>query len=423
MPEKEKVDAFSSSTFTVTLLLPNEGLTGGLINITVSVASQDSALVQDIALGIDVKKIYGMELECLSDQAAIYPGESAMFNISITNLGNCPDVYQIDYASESMWNIELSQAELNLATGEKKNIAVTITSLSDQPGVYGFNIDAYSKSDSSIKDKLELMVFVNQIYDLDLITTDESFQVKPSATVELHFQLINTGTGNDQFDISILPELEDWSIEIESRIELDSGKSYDGTVQITIPKEMEEFETFEFTLTVVSKGDASVSEILTYEISVEKNESTETDDDINIDNTEQSRSAGVDSSYLIFGIIIFIIVLISIIVIVIFVRRSAKGQNKKDSDQVLIPEPEQASGPINDSDQVLPGPQQTSDPMDDSDQVLIPEPQQTSKPQQISDPIDDSDQELIPPIEQLTDDVEETFDPMDDSDQELFEIE
>jgi len=119
---------------------------------------------------------FGMELSCDDTLKHIFPGQTASFEIEITNTGNIVDTYKINYWDDiclpeiegdeiyySGYTVTYSSHSITIKPGETKTLYVNITALENINYIIEHDVDIRSISDYNTIDDVTINVDVKRI--------------------------------------------------------------------------------------------------------------------------------------------------------------------------------------------------------------------------------------------------------------------
>ena len=200
--------------------------------------------------------VYAVDLG--SDQAASgAPGESVMYELVITNLGNSADTF--DLSLTTVWDATISAESILLAPGVSANLTVTVTI----PGDAAHNaqdvaaVAATSQGDATATAQVNLTTTaIAPVYAVSL-TPDQAASGAPGESVMYELVITNLGNSADTFDLS-LTTVWDATISAES-IFLAPGFSANLTVTVAIPGDAAHNAQDVAAVTATSQGNAAAT--------------------------------------------------------------------------------------------------------------------------------------------------------------------
>lgn len=165
----------------------------GRHSFQVRATSQASGERYSVTGQVDVIKDHQVDVQ-VSDPGAVCRGETANYQVSVTNDGIQDEEFQLTTRFG-----ELSESRVNLAPGETRE--VTLTASSDEVTEQNFNVIAASTT--SYAQDIENVQFVAEnCYDSEIVVQPEDLDAAAYAESELEVTVRNTGTRTDTFTLS-----------------------------------------------------------------------------------------------------------------------------------------------------------------------------------------------------------------------------
>jgi PGF-CTERM protein len=187
----------------------NAGNTSGFTMTATSVA--DTSVTQTQSFSATVDQCYGMEMTVDQLIGSAVPGESADFTISVTNTGNGPDPISFEIMTANAdWSPTLSESALTaVASGATDTTVFSMTVPSDAEATAGSGdamIHAYS-SDGVVEKSVTVSAKADQVYGVTAgyyyNATMGSISVQEGMSIQMKFNVTNTGNGNDDIALSL----------------------------------------------------------------------------------------------------------------------------------------------------------------------------------------------------------------------------
>ncbi len=144
----------------------------------------------------------------------IAPGESTVYNVTVTNLGTTRDTYVLDFteaiAPWDLW-VESPHGSIKstppLEPGESAVYLVHVNSSADQSlGSLRTTVQAASQANGFIRDKVDLVTGITTDRDFRIDITDPVQSVPPGQTAIFEVILTNLADANDEIKITSLAD-------------------------------------------------------------------------------------------------------------------------------------------------------------------------------------------------------------------------
>jgi dolichyl-diphosphooligosaccharide--protein glycosyltransferase len=159
------------------------------------------------------------------------------FTVTIRNIGNIKDTYDITSTADTDWNITHTD-NITLDIGESKTFDVTIQAsenarVDHQPIV----ITATSRDFSGMKEDVDLDVNITQEYLAGNFSSGDSPPTAEGNTLTYSFKLTNVGNGDDNFTLNATGVPEDWNVTVTPGLadRMRAGDTQGVVVEIIIP--------------------------------------------------------------------------------------------------------------------------------------------------------------------------------------------
>gem|GEM_PF-6852331 len=237
---------------------------------------------------ITVGEGYSVILEPDMNSTAVYPEETAIFTINVTNAGNIRDTItlSLEHMDDNRWKTELEKTSVTLDRWNTTSIHLNVTPTSDAIHEEPFNVSVIGRSQGnrSKYDTANATAQVVQVPDVDIDIVDQDIYIKPGETLDINLSISNEGNTNDTFQLGARTENEYWEVVIQEEfVELEPLKSDYMNVSITAPdvpedpsrERLEELgilgnSQFEVIFNATSQIDETVNDSIVGELTVEQ---------------------------------------------------------------------------------------------------------------------------------------------------------
>jgi uncharacterized membrane protein len=152
-----------SAAFPVQVSVPETAEFGETDQVTVTAVSQGDSTITASAILTTTAGTYGLTLEPASATASGGPGETVIYNLTLTNTGSLTDTIELTTGTTS-WAVDLPVTTFELGPGESAQVTVEVTIPSDATGGESepVTVTATSSSDPSETDSAVLTTTVDE---------------------------------------------------------------------------------------------------------------------------------------------------------------------------------------------------------------------------------------------------------------------
>jgi len=192
---------------------PPNGTDPGLYTVRLSATAR--TILRETSFDVIVGSVYGFRAECSNPAVGIYPGETASFQINVTNLGNIFDYYNATFTDHGNgnWTTSITPGTFSVQKGSFRIFKVEI--MADKPlnGTYRFmlEIDPFSTTG---KQYIDLEVIVKSSYGYNLDGGFSTDRGAPGSSLRAMYTLKNLANVNDTYGINVkVPD--GWSADIQ----------------------------------------------------------------------------------------------------------------------------------------------------------------------------------------------------------------
>ena len=188
------------------------------------------------------------------------PGSILTFEVTVKNLGNLNDTYDITVEGGEKWSLFLSAESLILSPGAVGPVTVSVTVPFEAcPGdSVSFKVQAASRGDPSLVRQVKGVAIATAIYNFSITAPPELRQGSPGSEVTFSLELRNFGTAPDTFYLKVENALS-WDVEVDpSNISLENGRTGQVAVRVRIPEDAFIGQLNRIIIHAVSRGDPNI---------------------------------------------------------------------------------------------------------------------------------------------------------------------
>ena len=206
---------------------------------------------------------YAMDLAPTTQDTYEDPGEVAVHTLTLTNMGNVPDSYELTYA-DNLWEVALTETSITLDAGESVDLPVNVTVPADAlaEAMDTAVITATSTTDAQLAVGVQVTTHANAVYALDLTPPSDSAGGTPGQVVTYTLTLANLGNALDTVTVAASGNLWDANLPLAS-FDVPVGGTAEVVVEVTVPLDalLGEFDVV--TITATSEGAVTAEAVLT----------------------------------------------------------------------------------------------------------------------------------------------------------------
>ncbi|MGA1820473.1 MAG: hypothetical protein ACMUHU_05625 [Thermoplasmatota archaeon] len=210
---------------------------------------RDEPLVVEASIEIYVVQGFGLDLEPEESEGYAKPDETIEYRLNLTNVGNGEDrVVFIPMVDDLMgWEVEFNVSDIVIAPRDRYTVVLfvtpSITASADE--TLAIKIRAQSIISPATFDDVWVNTTVEYVggVDLRLVSTDQLIWRYPGEIATFKMEVINTGNGDDTFQVDLDLGAERWGGTIDSgdsrglstTLEIQSGGTRTFLVNISLP--------------------------------------------------------------------------------------------------------------------------------------------------------------------------------------------
>jgi uncharacterized membrane protein len=305
------IEAYNLATTVLEMTIDDGDVLGGTYNMTVQASSRGDNSTRELPIGVAVPEVLGLEVEADRKKADIKPGQETTFLLTLRNLGNVVDTYDIVTTHGADLTIAIEKVDVTIDgfSWNTSNIAVT-ASAEATTGPRTMTVTIASITDAKVKVTVDLTIGIDQVYGVELhsATVGGSLDITAGKQVEIGYTVFNTGNGPDAYRVTAqLPA--GWTTDAFQTYDIEAGKNDGGDFVISTPSSAKGGK-YTVTIRVVSKGDVTVTDEINFTVTLKAKPT---------DGEEFGMSTGLLMA------LIGLIVAIVVVIVVLMVLRSRKG--------------------------------------------------------------------------------------------------
>jgi uncharacterized membrane protein len=250
-----------SFELTVTVLIPAGAADDDSDTVTVTATSVGGLTASASAtLATTAGAVFGVDLSPAAAAQSGLPGETVVYELTVTNTGNASDSFSFS-ASSHVWSVDLP-GPVTLAMGASTTVEVQVTIPANAPAgaVDTVTVVATSQNDPSAMAAYDLTTLTTTAgagYGVELSLAAAAQSGLPGETVVYELMVTNTGNASDSFSFSASGHV--WSVDLPDPVTLAMGASTTVEVQVTIAGNAAGWQTDVAVVTVKSDADESKS--------------------------------------------------------------------------------------------------------------------------------------------------------------------
>jgi uncharacterized membrane protein len=235
-PSLSSIDTLApdaEKTFTVEVSIPVEALAGSTDTVTVTLTSQtDSQVAQQVELTTTANTVYAISIEPPEETKQTPPGQTATYELTITNDGNTTDSYDIVVVGATWPTTPSLKTITDLDVGKSTTMQVTVLVPADTQGSSKHNVTVQATSKTNAKTVAEstLTTEASNTYNLYMFPREITHSGKPGTVVT--YTLYFTNTGNITHSFAVEASSEQW--EMSFGLEAYPGDVYDNRTTLTM---------------------------------------------------------------------------------------------------------------------------------------------------------------------------------------------
>jgi uncharacterized repeat protein (TIGR01451 family) len=262
-PTYVSLAAGASADVDVTVTVPEDALCGDDVATVTATSRNDGSASDASVLTTTANAVYGVTVTPPSASGSGEPTEEVVYELRVTNSGNCPTRYDIA-VTDNNWLTEVRSTVGPLEPGAGRNRDVTVTVPQDAlcGEADSATVTVTSQDDGSVSDSSVLSTSAEAVYGVTVTPSSHSASADPGSDAIHTLRVTNDGNCQDTFDIDVSGNL--WPTQAPATVgplAPDAGADVDVTVDVLLCKAGGESDTA--TATSTSQHDGTESDSAT----------------------------------------------------------------------------------------------------------------------------------------------------------------
>jgi len=227
-----------------------------------AVSTTERGIQESIKLSVQVSILYSVSLYTVSPLVWVSPGETASFNVTVENVGNVPDTFDISVSLQSIeysgdrwyylgWRpdttVSVNRTMVTLDEAETTTVLfeayIPLRALPGERAV--FRIDTWSVSEPfRSHDELLLTVGVLPYTEVSIDAPIPNVVADPGESVRFVLDMDNTGNTDQRVIMNVTPVNDTWDDElwlqewvgVDGYVTLPSGERVRTVLEVTVPE-------------------------------------------------------------------------------------------------------------------------------------------------------------------------------------------
>ena len=251
--------AFGSGSVSLTVTVPPGTPAGTSDTITVlatGTGASDFATCQATA-----STVRGVSVSISPGYDSASPGSTLAYTVTVTNLGNVDDAFDLSASDDAGWSLGISPTSLTLPAGASDVAILSVTVPADAHGCLHDNITvvATSLGDPSVSSSATCVAHAAVVRGVSVEISPSSRSGAPGETLNFAVRVRNEGNVDDTFSLAV-SDNAGWSPMLsQGSLTLAAGSEAEVTLSVTIPGGAIDGEEDLIGLVATSEADPSVS--------------------------------------------------------------------------------------------------------------------------------------------------------------------
>jgi uncharacterized membrane protein len=238
-PSSVTVSPFSSGSATLSVVVPLSGIGCTEDNITVTAVSRSDNMVSDSGNCIAHATIVrGVDVSISPDYQSGLNGATLSYVVTITNVGNVPDNYDLSVNDNLGWSPNISPSSFTLAPGAHDNASMSITISLNATGCTEdlITVIARSRSDDAITGDDSCIAHVTIVRGVRVSISPGYRSGLNGARLEYTATVSNTGNVEDTYSLTATDDAG-WSPNISPiSLTVPPWENRTATLSVTVPE-------------------------------------------------------------------------------------------------------------------------------------------------------------------------------------------
>ncbi|MBN1877655.1 MAG: S8 family serine peptidase [Anaerolineae bacterium] len=256
--------AGNDDNLVVTVDVPGSAMDGDTDTVTVTVTSRgDPDQSTSARLTTEASAVHGVNVTPNADTQSGDPGETLTYILRVENTGSAQDTFSVMLMGNTWPTMTAPTSVGPLAPGAMTDTQVIVTIPEGATGAETDSVDfiVTSQADSTKSAKATLVTVAKYVFDLQLRALTTTGGGQPDAMVTYTLQITNTGNTTEVFDIATHGVWATTAATVVGPLAIHANTSIE--VVVHIPAGAVDGDVDVTTVTVTSRGDPTVSKIVT----------------------------------------------------------------------------------------------------------------------------------------------------------------
>lgn len=255
-PSTVKVNAYTKSSFTVSVTVAGDAANGDQDAVIVTASS--GTVSSHTTLTTTANQVYGVSIIADSTAKAGDPASTASYDLTVTNTGNGTDSYTVSTNSPAWATLVDKISGFSLNKGGSTHVKVDVSVPADALGGAQdtAQITITSSGDPTKHQRVDLVTTANTVYGVQITTGDQNKPGDAGSAVIYTVTIKNTGNVRETYDIAL------------------TGSTW-ASSQVTVgPVDVGHTKNFEVTVNIPAGEAGATQDIATLTVTSQKNSST-----------------------------------------------------------------------------------------------------------------------------------------------------
>ena len=207
-------------------------------------------------------RILDVSVSILPSENSALPGENVSFIVTIRNIGENDDNYDLTADDNAGWSLYIENEVLDVPSGEKRTTTLTVTIFENALAYSEDNIlvTATSQTDDTVTNNASCIARAKVVRGVQVSISPPEYEGAPDAELKYTVTIKNTGNAEDNFTLG-KTQTKNWGLGLPTLVgPLGPGEDNSVTLKVLIPSDAESGTDDKITVTATSRADPSVSD-------------------------------------------------------------------------------------------------------------------------------------------------------------------